>query len=94
MRGVSIDTASHLQVTTMDIFIKVYIYHLFMVLVRYHGLNTSPGLQCALLVLHWDACVIPLQHRVELHAGWPLTGREASAMLNYGGLYQYKFILL
>ena len=60
----------------------------------YHGLKMSPGLQQALLVLHWDACVIPLQYRVESHAGWPSLGFKAEAMVNYGTFNVYVFFLL
>ena len=56
-----------------------------MVVGSYHGLNMSPGLQQALLDLHWDACVVILSNIESSHmqAGhlWAL---EPKAMLNYG----------
>ena len=56
-----------------------------MVVGWYHGLKMSPGLQQALLVLHWDACVfilsnIELSHMLACHL-WALV---AKGYANFG----------
>ena len=60
-------------------------YTIIMVVGSYHGLKTSSGLLKALLILHWDACVlilsnIELSHMLACHL-WALVAKGYD---NYG----------
>ena len=63
-----------------------------MVVGCYHGMNRSLGLPTALPGLHWDACVVPLQHRVESHARLAILGIKSQSYGIFNDL-QYLFFI-
>ena len=70
-----------------------------MVVGWYHGLNMSPGLRQALLVLHWDACVFILSNIELSHmlAGHFWASEPEQGVLQFVSVYMccsYNFIFV